>query len=240
MSRQLRIAAWASGALAAVALLAHGVVAGSSSTPRPEDPKAADSSRPQQFGVVRGVFSSRQRLLTRGATSQRDVVVYLTAERASTLPPPTEPAVVSQERLRFEPHVLAIRCGSTVKFLNKDDVDHNVFATEKCCAMDLTMSPRSEKSVVFKETGVSSIVCRLHPEMSLWILVLRDPWFTQVQLEKQKDGDGNTYSAEYRIPDVPPGDYKLTFWNKKLRPVEYKVTVSAGAETRLDISIENE
>lgn len=240
MSRQLRIAAWAAGALATVTLLAHSNVMGSSSTPPAEDPKPVETSRPQQVGEVRGVFSSRQRLLTRGATSQRDVVIYLTAERASTLPPPTAPAVVTQERLRFEPHVLAIRSGSTVKFLNKDDVDHNVFATEKCCAMDLMMTPRSEKSVTFEETGVSSIVCRLHPEMSLWILVLRDPWFTQVQLEKQKEGDGATYSAEYRIPDVPPGDYKLTFWNKKLRPVEYKVTVAAGAQTRLDISIEDE
>jgi len=238
MTRHLRFAVWAAGALAAASVYAHSAVGASVDATPIQDAKSAEQTQPQSVGVVRGSFTSHQRLLTRGATSQRDVIVYLTADRASTQPSPTKPAVVSQERLRFDPHVLAIRCGSKVQFVNKDDVDHNVFSAEKCCSMDLMMSPRSEKEVAFDEVGVSSIVCRLHPEMSLWIVVLRDPWFTQIQLDKQKDGDGSAYTADYKIPDVPPGQYTLTFWNKKLRPVEYKVTVAAGEETRLDISID--
>lgn len=189
-------------------------------------------------GSVRGTFVSHERLLTRGATSQRDVVIYLRAARELPHAPPAEPALVSQRKLQFHPHVLPVLRGTRVRFLNEDDVTHNVFSTEDCCTVDLTMAPHTDSPVVFAEEGVASMVCRLHPEMSLWVVVLRDPWFTHVELEKELWEEGRSYSAAYAIEGVPPGTYTLSFWNKKLRPQEYTVSVGAGRVTELDVVVE--
>src|SRR5690606_11086411 len=83
-------------------------------------------------GAVRGTFTSLQRLLTRGATSQRDVVVYLRSAAPAEHAPPREPVVVVQEKLAFQPHVLPVVRGTTVRFENRDDVDHNVYSAEGC------------------------------------------------------------------------------------------------------------
>ncbi len=191
----------------------------------------------ERTGSVRGRFTSLQRLLTRGATSQRDVVIYLKSEAPAKHAPPAVPVEVIQRKLRFEPHVLPVLQGTPVRFVNKDDVDHNVFSNGDCCRIDVDMSPRSAAPFTFERAGAIPIICRLHPEMSLWIIVLPEPWFTRVELEKTKDEGGRRYEADYSIKDVPPGEYTLTFWNKKLKPREYSVVVSAGAETALDIEI---
>jgi len=199
---------------------------------------SVDDSRRGKTGTVRGTFTSHQRLLTRGATSQRDVVVYLRSTEEEQHAPPQEPAVVTQKQLQFHPHVLPLLRGTPIRFVNEDGVDHNVFSTEECCAIDLDMPPHTTKEITALRDCVASVVCRLHPEMSLWIVVLDNPWFAHVELEKDKQGDVRIYSAEYSIRDVPPGTYALTFWNKKLRPMEFPVVVKPDSETVQDVVIE--
>ena len=70
--------------------------------------------------------------------------------------------------------------------------------------------------------------------------VIQHEHFTQVELEKVKNDDGRFYRGEFSIRDVPPGNYTLTFWNKKLEPQEVPVTIAAGAVTSVDITIEAE
>jgi len=170
------------------------------------------------IGAIKGSFTSFKRVKTKGETSQRDVVVYLQAAKETEHKAPTKPVVIKQERLNFFPHVAAILKGTPVHLVNED------------------MGAGSNVDVNFTEPGVASVICRLHPDMSLWILVLENPWFQALQLEKIKGDSGSRYTADFEITDVPPGDYTLTFWNKKLAPETYPITIEAGKT--LDFNIE--
>ena len=54
-------------------------------------------------------------------------VVYVDTIAGKTFPAPKEHPVMDQKGLLFSPHILAIQQGTTVEFLNSDNVQHNVF-----------------------------------------------------------------------------------------------------------------
>lgn len=203
--------------------------------PTPASPPGQPGSA--ETGSVRGVFTSRKRVKTKGATSQRDVVVYLKAKEKKDHPAPKAAAVVTQENLNFSPHVLPILKGTRVEYKNIDNVAHNVFSSDSCCKVDSNMEAGKNTEVTYSESGISSVICRLHPDMSLWVVVLDNPWFQHFELEKIKDDSGSRYTSEFEIAGVPPGTYELTFWNKKLKPQSFEVQVQAGAATEFDIEI---
>ena len=203
-----------------------------------QDEQETDQATTVLPGSVTGIFLSRERLKTRGDTSQRNVVIYLTQEKEGEYAPPQEPVIVGQKKLKFIPHVVPILRGTTVRFENLDDVTHNTFASDTCCSMDVDMDAGKNASYVFNKSGVASLVCRLHPDMSMWVVVLDNPYFTGVEVKKEKVDDENVYRAKFTIEGVPPGTYTLTFWNKKLAPQETSISVASGIATEVDILIE--
>ena len=223
------------GLLLASAILLPTLASGGSPVDQPVLAKA--TVEPVKTGSIHGVFDSRARVKTKGETSQRDVVIYLVESPKKEYKAPSAPAVVVQEKLNFAPHVLPIMKGTTVKFQNLDAVEHNVYSSDSCCSVDSNMGAGNESEVTYSEAGIASIICRLHPDMSLWVLILDNPWFTHVELTKEKGEDGSRYFSQYEIPDVPPGTYELTFWNKKLKAETYEVVVEEGKATKFDIKI---
>lgn len=197
-------------------------------------PAAADT------GGVKGKFVSLERVKTKGDTSERDVVVYLKEKTPGAHKPPAEPVVIKQERLIFKPHVLAVVAGTPLRFENVDAVVHNVFSADACCKVNLDMPATGKETLVLSETGVASIICRLHPDMAMFIVVLANPFFRTIELTKQggKDSDaGAQYTGEFEISGVPPGEYVLTYWNKKLKAQEFPVTITAGSTATLDVTV---
>jgi plastocyanin len=191
---------------------------------------------------VRGKFTSFERLKTKGDTSERDVVVYLEEKEPRPHAAPAEPAVVRQERLVFKPHVLAVMAGTTVRFENLDSVVHNVYSADACCSVDLEMPAAGREEAVVKAPGVAAIVCRLHPDMSMFVVALANPFFDAVELVKSA-GEGDErpqYSAGFEIDGVPPGEYVLTFWNKRLEPRRIPITVEGGKDTVCDVTIDGQ
>lgn len=188
-----------------------------------------------ETGSVSGKFTALSRVKTRGDTSEKDIVVYLKPAKAQEHTPPSAPIEVLQEKLQFKPHVLPVLKGSSLSFKNADTVTHNVFAKDDCCSMDMDMPAGNDGAVKLDKSGVVSVICRLHPEMSMFIVVLDDPWFAHAELKKVKVDGKSTYTCEYSISGVPPGSYTLTFWNKKLKAAEFEITIEAGADTALDI-----
>ena len=43
--------------------------------------------------------------------------------------------------------------------------------------------------------------------------------------------------GNFTIKDVPAGDYEVTIWQEKLGEQKQKVSVQAGAPTKLDVTI---
>ena len=96
-----------------------------------------------------------------------NAVIYL--EKVNGIfPPPDTPAVMDQKNLMFTPEVLPVLAGTTVKFLNSDEVLHNVFTPSPCAGgFNLGAFPSGEsKSHVFKSAGCAAVIlCDIHPDM---------------------------------------------------------------------------
>ena len=99
----------------------------------------------------------------------RNVVVYLDSVGSTALPAttPSERLTINQVKEAFAPHVLTVRQGSTVEFLNSDHVFHNVFSLSKAQSFDLGRYPRGvSKSVRFDKPGIVHVFCHIHSDMS--------------------------------------------------------------------------
>ncbi len=153
-----------------------------------------------------------------------DTVVYLKSVPGS-FPPKT--ASMDQKGLKFSPPILAITQGDTVKFLNHDNVAHNVYSPDGEAYNLGTFKPGQDASYTFKKAGVYTQLCSIHPEMLAYIFVGQNPYSAVVDAK-----------GEYTIKDVPPGTYQLAVWNAdKLKAPEKSVTVAAGQTAQENISI---
>ena len=132
-------------------------------------------------------------------------------------------AVLSQRNLTFEPHVLAVRSGTTIELPNDDRVFHNVFSFHDGKRFDLGLYPvGTSKRLTFDRPGLSRIFCNIHPGMAAYVLAVDTPFFGV------SDAQGR-----FSIPAVPPGVYTYHAWRAGGETLTGSVTV--GAETRLDV-----
>jgi plastocyanin len=155
-------------------------------------------------------------------------VVYLDAP-GKTYPTPQNKALVDQTRLQFQPHILVIQQGTTVEFLNSDSVQHNAFwpsiGGDKKAGHNLGTWPKGEKRAFkFDHPGVAPLLCNVHPEMSAYIVVSSSPYFAET------DDAGN-----YKIDNVPDGNYTVTIWHEGGKPQSKPVTVASA--TKADFGI---
>ncbi len=189
-------------------------------------------------GAVSGKITVwKTRVRTQGARNDRDVIVFLERTGSTNFPAVTGQTMhMDQKNLIFIPHVLPVIKGSTVKFLNSDTVDHNVFLLfEKTGeSLDLgTWGQGKTTEYLFNEAGVTIVLCKLHLEMAAYVVTMENPFFSQAGI------DESAQSAEYSIANVPPGSYVLHAWHKKLKMKEgpVHVTVEKDHVTQVDITI---
>src|SRR3990172_13335455 len=136
-----------------------------------------------------------------GAKNSANAVIYIEKIPGKKFDPPEKPASMDQKNLVFIPHVLPILAGTTVDYLNSDDVLHNVFTPDKCAEkFNLGTWPKGKvRSYTFKNTGcVSVMLCNVHPEMEAYILVLETPY-----------NGVSTKDGSYIIKNVPAGKHTL-------------------------------
>ena len=151
-------------------------------------------------------------------------VVYVDAIAGKTFPAPKDHPVIDQKGLMFNPHVVVVQQGSTVDFLNSDNVAHNVFwpnvGGDKKQTKNLGTWPKGEKrSFTFDKAGVVPLLCNVHPDMAGYLVVTPTPYFAET------DDAGN-----YKIKDVPDGSYTVTVWHEGAKNQSKPVTVSGGGK----------
>ncbi len=135
-------------------------------------------------------------------------------------------AKMNQKNLTFNPHVLPVQTGTTVDFLNSDDVLHNVFTSDGCADnFNLGSWPKGEtRSFTFNNAGcVATILCNVHPEMEAYIVVVGTPYFTL-------SGSGGSY----KIKNVPAGTYTLKVWSEKYNIGDASVTVPENGDVTVN------
>jgi len=169
---------------------------------------------------VTGVVKAKRKKLI------KNTVVYLESTSIIIYSSPEEPVDMNQKNMKFVPHVLPILKGTKVNFKNGDAVLHNVFTPDDVAdKFNLGSWPQGEvRDFTFEKPGVAVMLCKVHPEMEAWVVVLLTPYFAVAD----KNG-------EFCISNVPPGEYTVKVWNKRLKSKEIIVTVPEG-----DLSLEIE
>lgn len=153
-----------------------------------------------EAGTIRGKVISKQQIPV------RDAVVYI-EKVPGQFPPPAKPLFINQKNFEFIPHVLPLIAGTTVVFENADTVNHNVFSPSPGNKFDIgSVPPAISRSFVFNGPGQAVLLCRLHTEMSAYVLILQNPYFSLT------DEEGN-----YKILDLPKGQYRLIFWHERTK-----------------------
>jgi hypothetical protein len=130
----------------------------------------------------------------------------------------------------FIPHVLVILRGTTVDFLNSDQVAHNVYwpsvGGNKTLRHSLTIvSPGQKKSFQFDDLGAAQLLCNMHSEMIGYIVVVPTPYFATT-------GSDGTFT----IKNVPAGTYTLKTWSADGKPSSQSISVT-DAPTNVDITV---
>ncbi|MBV9761921.1 MAG: hypothetical protein JO340_15270 [Acidobacteriaceae bacterium] len=152
--------------------------------------------------------------------SAANIVVWLQSVNGPAMQPiANRRAGLLQKNKTFKPHVLAIQVGTVVDFPNEDPIFHSAFSNYNGQLFDLGLyAPGTTRSVRFKRPGIVRVFCNIHPNMAAVILVLDTPFFTTA-----------ASNGAYRIPDVPPGVYKLFAFDERASsqsPADPSVVVS--------------
>ena len=152
-----------------------------------------------------------------------ETVVYL-----KDAPPAKEhkTETMDQKNMEFLPHVLAISVGDTVDFLNHDKVAHNVFTPDQGGYNLGTFKTDEKASHTFDKPGAYSQLCSIHPEMLGYVYVSPSPYHAVVDAK-----------GAFKIENVPPGTYKISVWNPKLKAADQSVTVTEGKPATVDFAI---
>ena len=152
-----------------------------------------------------------------------DTVVYLKKVPGSHTPRTFD---MDQKGMKFVPRMLIVTVGDTVKFLNHDSVDHNVFSADDG-GYNLGMFKGGEtRGHAFTKEGVYTQLCSIHPEMLAYIFVGNNPYAATVDK-----------TGKFTIKNVPPGTYQIAVWNPKLKAADQSVTVSAGKPAEINFAI---
>jgi plastocyanin len=171
-----------------------------------------------ETGAIAGTATAK------GMRTNAGIVVSLQAP-GLTPNPPSQAVTMDQKEMQFLPHVLAVVRGTSVKFLNSDPVPHNVFSPEG--KYNLGTWPTGEaRDHRFDKAGVYTQLCRVHPEMEGFIVVLETPYFATTDA-----------SGHFEIKDVAPGKYKLVAWSEKLKSTEQEVAIEGGKTSNVDLTL---
>ena len=166
----------------------------------------------------------------KGKVTPGKSVVYLEAANGAVTPVSGKKVTMDQKGLLFQPHVLVVQAGTTVEFLNSDNVQHNVFwpsiSGDKKKSHNLGTWPQGQtKPFTFTEPGVVTLLCNVHPEMSGFIVVSPTPYFAET------GADGS-----FNLANVPDGDYTVTAWHEGKKTQSKKISVKG--DTAADFTLQ--
>jgi len=170
-------------------------------------------------GTIKGTVKAT------GLSSNADAVIYI--QQVAGAAPAAKSVDMDQKQFQFVPHVLPIVAGTTVKFLNSDPTPHNVFSPDFEKYNLGTWPQGQSKEHAFakcaKPPCVYTQLCRVHPEMEGFVVVLQNQYFAVTDK-----------AGHFEIANVPPGSYTLAVWHAKLKAAPTPVTVEDAKPATVD------
>jgi plastocyanin len=159
----------------------------------------------------------------------RDFVVYVDQPLGAAAAAAANQQTVktTQKDANFEPHVLPVVVGTTVRWPNEDDIFHNVYSSSDAKEFDLGYYKKDKvPEVVFDRVGRVDVYCGIHTKMHCVILVVPNAFFAKA------DDKGR-----FVIRDLPAGTYRLRAWHERLPAQTRDVVVPADGEVKVDFAL---
>jgi plastocyanin len=140
----------------------------------------------------------------------------------------TKKVTLDQNGCEYKPHVLAFPAGSTVEILNPDGILHNIHSYSKVNSPFNQAQPKFKKTLEVKigKPEAIEVKCDVHSWMQGWLVATENPYFGVT------DNSGN-----FKLTDVPPGNYTVEVWHEKLGKNTQKVTVKAKEEAKVNFEV---
>lgn len=138
----------------------------------------------------------------------QDAVVYATPkERRPSLIKRSPKAAVTVEHAAFKPAVLPVLSGTGVRFLNRDDITHQIYSISaaknfEVLADRLSASPE----VVFERPGVVVLGSAANDRMIGHVYVVDTPYFASTGADGKAELDG-----------LPRGAYVVRVWHPDMK-----------------------
>jgi uncharacterized membrane protein/plastocyanin len=143
---------------------------------------------------------------------------------------PKEPAIVDQRGCVYVPHVIGVRAGQPVHFLNSDPVDHNVriVASANASGGKTTVAGETLVRRFSKPEVMVRTVCDIHAWMSSYVGVVAHPFFAVT-------GDDGGFALE----GLPPGEYVIEAWHEELGTRTAKVSLAAKGDVEVSFDFKS-
>jgi plastocyanin len=175
-----------------------------------------------------GSVQGKVELLEKGgrkATDLSDVVVYVEGAKAR---PKAAVATMTMKGKAFIPRVVAVPVDGTVEFPNEDPIFHNVFSVSGDNRFDLDLYKRPKSGArSFQHPGLVRVYCNIHPQMSAFILVRDNPFWTR------PDRNG-----AFVIADVPAGTWVVKAWHERSGETAETAIVPEDGEVDLPVTLD--
>jgi plastocyanin len=160
------------------------------------------------------------------AAEATEAVIYWRPAKPVAVQPAAEPYVMLTRRKQFQPRLLPVTAGSSVRFPNEDPILHNVFSTSPDNAFDAGLYGTGPGVLhTFRSPGLVKVYCNVHHSMFAFILVLDTPHFTRADA-----------AGEFRLAGVAPGDGELVVFHDRAQPLRRRLTLPLAES--LDLRLE--
>ena len=137
-------------------------------------------------------------------------------------PPPGEVVTIDQKNCRFDPHVIGVRVGQTLRISNSDPVTHNIHPmpaqNREWNQSQEQGAPALERKFVRAETMIR-VKCNVHSWMRAYVSAMEHPYFAVTR------ADGS-----FEIANLPPGSYTIEAWQEKFGPQEMAVELAPSEQ----------
>ena len=150
----------------------------------------------------------------------KDVVIALEHVEAGK-PFNKKPILIDSEDCKFTPDVNAVRQGEAFQVNNLDAVMHNsqVYQAERGkIIQNLPVPPEAttDGKVTFqKKYKIFQMICGMHEFMQTWGYRIQNPYYFITKL-----------GGEFKIDNIPPGDYNLHAWHYLMKPQNQRIHVA--------------
>ena len=139
--------------------------------------------------------------------------------------------VIDQRGCQYVPHVFAVMQNQAVVIKNSDPYLHNVSIPALSFNLSMPDVGEENKDRFFKKASPHVCQCSVHPWMTAYAFVVKNPFFSKT------GADG-----KFTIDKLPDGNYTVEVWHERDRklkaPKAQKISVKDGAVVEGNIVFE--